>query len=180
MDQLLSMSDADLKAYVDAYEEKMKVAESLAENIYENDFKNIADEYAEEIKDAMSKLPDLLEELGRESMEGFLEGLTVNTDYMTAQVRTFINGMVDTFKKQLNLSVNVNGRSIGTDLNDLTANILSAKQAVNPNTDNGYVSGQTINNYYDLVQNNTSPKSLSALDTYRARRQQIDLIKAFT
>ncbi len=180
MDQLLSMSDADLKAYVEAYEEKMKVAESLSESLYENDFKNIADEYAEEIKNAMAKLPDLLEELGRESMEGFLEGLTVNTDYMTSQVRTFINGMIDTFKKQLNLSVNVNGRTIGTDLTDLTANIMSAKQAVNTNTDSGYVGGQTINNYYDLVQNNTSPKSLSALDTYRARRQQIALIKAFT
>lgn len=39
----------------------------------------------------------------------------------------------------------------------------------------------TVNNTtYNLVQNNTSPKPLSALDTYRARRQQVALVKALT
>lgn len=36
----------------------------------------------------------------------------------------------------------------------------------------------TINNNYNLVQNNTSPKALTALETYQARRQQIAMIKA--
>lgn len=35
-------------------------------------------------------------------------------------------------------------------------------------------------NNYNLVQNNTSPKALSALDTYRARRQQVSMVKAMT
>ena len=40
-------------------------------------------------------------------------------------------------------------------------------------------SGSRItNNTYNLVQNNTSPKSLSALDTYQARRQQMAMLKA--
>ena len=38
--------------------------------------------------------------------------------------------------------------------------------------------GSTVNNTYNLVQNNTSPKSLSALDTYQARRQQVAMLKA--
>lgn len=43
----------------------------------------------------------------------------------------------------------------------------------------GGPSGSTNNvtNNYNLVQNNTSPKALSALDTYRARRQQIAMLK---
>ena len=40
--------------------------------------------------------------------------------------------------------------------------------------------GSVVTNNYNLVQNNTSPKALSALDTYRARQQQISLIKAVT
>lgn len=36
----------------------------------------------------------------------------------------------------------------------------------------------TVNNHYNLVQNNTSPKALTALETYQARRQQIAMIKA--
>jgi hypothetical protein len=36
----------------------------------------------------------------------------------------------------------------------------------------------TVNNNYNLVQNNTSPKALTALETYQARRQQVAMIKA--
>ena len=40
-------------------------------------------------------------------------------------------------------------------------------------------SGSTVNNNtYNLVQNNTSPKALTALETYQARRQQVAMIKA--
>ena len=50
---------------------------------------------------------------------------------------------------------------------------VKAKQAgtVNNNT-------STVNNNYNLVQNNTSPKALTALETYQARRQQVAMIKA--
>jgi hypothetical protein len=43
----------------------------------------------------------------------------------------------------------------------------------------GGAAGSVVNNY-NLTQNNTSPKPLSALDTYQARRRQIELMKAFT
>ena len=39
--------------------------------------------------------------------------------------------------------------------------------------------GSTVNNNtYNLVQNNTSPKALTALETYQARRQQVAMLKA--
>ncbi len=44
----------------------------------------------------------------------------------------------------------------------------------------GASSRTSIINNYNLTQNNTSPRPLTALQTYQARRQQIDMIKAFT
>lgn len=38
--------------------------------------------------------------------------------------------------------------------------------------------GNTVTNTYNLVQNNTSPKALTALETYQARRQQVAMLKA--
>lgn len=35
-----------------------------------------------------------------------------------------------------------------------------------------------VNNNYNLVQNNNSPKALTALETYQARRQQVAMLKA--
>lgn len=40
--------------------------------------------------------------------------------------------------------------------------------------------GMSVVNNYNLVQNNTSPKSLSALETYQARRQQLAMLKTLT
>lgn len=38
----------------------------------------------------------------------------------------------------------------------------------------------TVTNNYNLTQNNTSPKPLTALETYQARRRQVNMIKAMT
>jgi TP901 family phage tail tape measure protein len=103
IDKLLSMTDEELKAYSDAYDEKMKVSEELGKGIYKSDFDKIAANYKTAMEKAFKDLPKQLEDLGWQSMKGFLQGLTGNTDYMTESVKTFIAGMVDTFKKQLGI-----------------------------------------------------------------------------
>ena len=210
MDQLLALSDSDLKAYSDAYDEKMKVAESLAEDLYKNDFKDIADDYATEIKKAMKGLPKQLEELGDQTMKGFIEGLKGNTDYMSKSVKTIINGMISTFKKELGIhspsrvmmgigeytgegfadglknmvgyvtkSANSLIDATSQSLSGVTSNIGNLK--ANVGISGSGIGGNTnVVNNYNLVQNNTSPKSLTALETYKARRQQIAMVKAAT
>lgn len=103
IDRLLNMTDKELKAYSDAYDEKMSVSESLSKNLYKSDFDKIASGYKNDMQQAFKTLPNELEKLGWESMQGFLNGLTGNTDYMTQSVKTFIAGMVDTFKQQLGI-----------------------------------------------------------------------------
>lgn len=212
MDRLLSMSDADLKAYSDAYDEKMRVSEEAAEKVYSKDFDNVANDYKNSLQQAFKDLPGELEKLGQQTMSGFVNGLTKNTDYMTSAIKTMINGMIDQFKDQLDMhspskvteklgiftghgfgnglldsikQVQKNAKEfingITTPLTDMTANIGNMRSNIKGSTENGIAtSNQTIVNNYNLVQNNTSPKSLSALDTYRARRQQVSMVKAMT
>ena len=210
MDRLLSMSDKDLKAYADAYTEKMNIAQSLGESTYKKDFNNVAKEYKDTINKAFKDLPKQLEAIGVDTMKGFVNGLTKNTDYMDSSVKTFVKAMVDMFKKELKIGSpskvtellgeftgegfgnglkNMIGYvkekaadladSVATPLNDFKGSISTAKAGVN--TQGGGTSQNTVvNNNYNLVQNNTSPKSLSPLETYRARRQQIAMMKAAT
>lgn len=103
IDRLLAMTDKELQAYSDAYDEKMSLSESLSENIYKSDFDKVAKDYKNAIQAAFKDLPKQLEEMGLNTMKGFLSGLTTNTDYMEASVKTFVSGMVDTFKKQLGI-----------------------------------------------------------------------------
>ena len=207
MDRLLGMSESDLRAYSQAYEEKMAVAQKASENVYKSEMDSVAKNYKQELNKAMSTLPNELEKLGAQTMKGFVDGLTHDTDYMQEEVKTFIAGMVDTFKKELQIHSpskvmmrlggytgegfvdgvkNTIGEvkdiasrmasAVSNPLTDMRANIGQARAAVGSGAVIG--AGSVVNNY-NMVQNNTSPKPLSALDTYQARRQQISMVKAF-
>lgn len=210
IDQLLGMSTADLEAYNKAYTEKLKAAEKAGETIYSQDIKKVGEEYQKELDKALKNLPKQLEDLGSETMKGFVDGLTKNTDYMSKEVQTFVSSMIDTFKIDLGLNNNeLVTQALGTqagqgfvegikqavsqvkneaatiaaktaqaleldkEAQDI-ANAVSARNRAKLSASNS-----TVTNNYNLVQNNTSPKSLSALDTYRARQQQISLLKAY-
>lgn len=207
IDRLLEMSGSDLKAYSDAYVEKLRVSESLASKTYKSDFNKVASDYKKELTTAMNKLPKELEKLGTQSMKGFLSGLTKNTDYMDKEVKTFVKSMVSSFKSYLKIKspskvmeeigiYTGEGFAVGLQdtigmIQDATNQMISAvatpiessvadvRGIVGGSDQAGGAAGSVVNNY-NLTQNNTSPKPLSALDTYQARRRQIELMKAFT
>ena len=206
--QLLAMSERDLAAYNKAYTEKMQAAQKAGETIYKSDFDRVASDYKAEINQAFKTLPKQLEDLGYESLKGFVTGLTTNTDYMSNEIKLFVKGMVDTFKTQLGIRSpskvmfeigEYTGEGLGDGLMsmlgyvkttaseiaslisqplDLMDNIGDIRSSV---SQSGYapLTGGVVNNY-NLVQNNNSPKALSALETYQARRRQIALVKAFS
>ena len=206
INQLLGMSEADLRAYSKAYQEKMMIAQKASENLYKSEMDGVAKDYKRELQSAMSQLPSQLEELGKQTMKGFVDGLTKDTDYMETEVKTFIAGMVDKFKQELQIhspskvmmklggftgeglvdglknTLNDVKRmasdmayAVSNPLSDMRASVNLASQAVGGRA----VGGGSVVNNYNMVQNNTSPKPLSALDTYQARREQISLVKAF-
>lgn len=211
LDRLLAMSARDLDAYNKAYTEKMEAAQKAGETIYKSDFDKVASDYNKEINTAFNNLPSQLEALGTQSMQGFVNGLTKNTDYMNKSIKTFINGMVDTFKKQLGIkspskvmmeigdytgqgfniglrdtlsmvrdTVNDITKSVSVPLADMSADIGNIQTSVTPSVAGGSVANSSVVNNYNLVQNNNSPKALTPLETYQARRQQLALVKAFS
>lgn len=211
LDRLLAMSGEDLQAYNDAYVEKMQAAEEAANSIYKTDFDNLAAVYTSEIEKAFAQLPAQLQELGAQSMKGFVNGLTKDTDYMDANVRTFVSAMVAQFRTQLDIHSPSRkmfgiGSLTGEGFNDGLISWLRAvettsgklaeaaespidsfsremnrriAQTPTQGATAAQAGTQTVTNNYNLVQNNTSPKALTALETYQARRQQIAMIKAF-
>ena len=209
IDRLLEMSASDLDAYNKAYTEKMKAAEKAGETIYSQDIKKVGEEYEKELTKSLAGVPKMLEELGKQSMVGFVSGLTKNTDYLSTEVKTFINSMLETFKNNLQINSpskvmeligdytgegfviglkdTINGvksaasemaKAAAVPLEDFQTDISLSRNALNTQTGAVGIGSSTVINNYNLTQNNTSPKSLSALDTYRARRQQIELLKA--
>ena len=206
MDRLLSMSDADLKAYSAAYDQKMKVSEAIGAQTYKSDINKVVSEYKASLTKAFKTLPSQMESLGVDAMKGFLTGFTEKTSYMDSYVKTFVSGMVATFKKELKIASpskvmmqigEYTGEGFVEGMKDMLGQVASvasdyAQTVASPLDMNagslgiGSLMGTnrtmetSVVNNYNLVQNNTSPKSLSALETYNARRQQIAMMKAVT
>lgn len=205
MNRLLGMTEAELSAYNEAYTRKLQAAADAAEVIYGDDIQKVADDYQAEIQNAFKDLPKQLEELGQNAMKGFLEGFASETDYMSQEIRTFISGMIDTFKQQLQISSPskvtmelgeytgegfVDGimsmiKKAKTAAAELASVVSTPLDVIDTSMIQGAVpmgggSSMSVVNNYNLVQNNNSPKSLSALETYQARRRQIAMIEAFS
>jgi hypothetical protein len=211
LDRLLAMNEDDLKAYADAYDEKMNLAKKLGEETYKKDLDRVAKSYKITIDKAFQGLPEQLEKIGQQTIQGFINGFSKNTDYMDDKIKTFVKAMVDSFKKELKIGSPskltyllgdftgqgfVNGlkdtitaikktagamaSAVATPLDSVKTNIGDMKAAVNGQNGVGTQNTSSVVNNYNLVQNNTSPKSLSALQTYQARRQQIAMVKAMT
>ena len=101
--RLLSMSKKELNAYNEAYSQKLNAADKLAKSIYKDDFKKLDTDYKKDVKEAFKDLDKDLEKIGRQSLKGFVNGLTGNTSYMDSQIKTFIKGMIATFKSELGI-----------------------------------------------------------------------------
>ena len=208
--QLLKLSESDLAAYNDAYSKKLQAANYAGKKIYKKDFEQLNHDYRKEVKEAFKGLDEELEKMGTQAMRGFLKGLTTDTNYMDKEVKVFVHALVDSFKKELQIkspskvmekiggftgaglvegltdklndvkrAASSLASAVSTPLDSIKTDITGAVASVNGSAETGAMSRSVVNNY-NLVQNNNSPKSLSALDTYQARRQQIAMIKAFT
>ena len=207
IDRLLSMSAKDLEAYNKAYSEKMRAAEKAGDTIYKSEIQKVGKDYQTEIDKAFKNLPNQLKALGNEAMKGFVDGLGSDTDYMKTSVQTLINGMIAQFREGLDMhspsrvmaeladnTMSGYAGELKTWLADLRsmaqklAGTVSAPFAPGQLSGYGAIAGQiggsvsnsSVINNYNLVQNNTSPKALTALETYQARRQQLSMIRALT
>lgn len=211
MDRLLAMDELELRAYSNAYDEKMKVSEELGKKTYQKDLENVEKEYKTALETAFKDLPQNMEELGKQAMAGFTEGLTTNTDYMAEAVKSVVSDMVEQVKTLLDIhspskvmeKLGVyTGEGFGNGLYEtakrvqkqakqflaeaatpfetFSTSVGNVRTAVGQNGSMAASESVNVVNNYNLVQNNTSPKALSALDTYRARRQQVSMVKAMT
>lgn len=206
VDRLLAMSSKDLAAYNKAYSEKLAAAEKAGDLIYKSDIDKVGADYQKEIDKAFKGLPAQLNKLGNEAMKSFVDGLGADTDYLNQGIKTLISGMIAQFRSDLDMHSpsrvmaeladnTMEGyadqmrtwikqiRSTAAEMaNTITAPFvpdLSGYGAVASQIGSAGSPTSIVNNY-NLTQNNTSPRPLTALQTYQARRQQIDMIKAYT
>lgn len=195
MDQLLSMSDAELKAYNDAYTEKMNVSEQLSKNLYQSDFDKVSKEYGAAINDAFKGLGSQLEALGKQCMSGFVNGLKSDTSYLSKAVQDVANSIINSFKSSLKIhspskvfaelggfSAEGYGEGFKEQMDSLRRSLAAsvpmdaiAKASGRISYGGNKTTNQNVNQVFN--QYNTSPKALSRLEIYRQTKNALSFSK---
>lgn len=195
MDQLLSMSDAELKAYNDAYIEKMNVSEQMSKNLYQSDFDKVSKEYGAAINNAFKGLGSQLEALGKQCMSGFVDGLKSDTSYLSKAVQDVANSIISSFKSSLKIhspskvfaelggfSAEGYGEGFKEQMDSLRRSLAAsvpmdaiAKASGRISYGGNKTTNQNVNQVFN--QYNTSPKALSRLEIYRQTKNALSFSK---
>lgn len=195
MDQLLSMSDAELKAYNDAYTEKMNVSEQMSKNLYQSDFDKVSKEYGAAINNAFKGLGSQLEALGKQCMSGFVDGLKSDTSYLSKAVKDVANSIISSFKSSLKIhspskvfaelggfSAEGYGEGFKEQMDSLRRSLAAsvpmdaiAKASGRISYGGNKTTNQNVNQVFN--QYNTSPKALSRLEIYRQTKNALSFSK---
>lgn len=102
-EKLLSMSDADLKAYNDAYVKKVKLSNSLSKKFYSDKVSEIKTEFTNNVNKEMKALTDKMKSIGEDAVKGFTKGLTSKNKDLEKSLKSFSDSIVKQIKKEFKI-----------------------------------------------------------------------------
>lgn len=206
----MSASDLDAynKAYTEKLEAAQKAGETIyksdfdkvasdyekeinsAFNGIEDQLKKLGNQAMKGFVDGLTKNTDYMDK----NVKTFVKSM-VNTFKKELQIKSpskvmfgigeftgegFDNGLMSVIKSIQETAARI-ADAVSMPLDNITPDINGVRSSVNRGGNNGvYGTNNNVVNNYNLVQNNTSPKPLTALETYQARRRQIAMMKAAT
>lgn len=99
-DKLLSMGQKDFKAYNDAYNKKISLANKISNGFYADKVKEIKENYTDKIKKEFEKAQKEIEKIGTNTLKGFIKGMKKNN--YTKDIKSLAQDIVKTMKSGLN------------------------------------------------------------------------------
>lgn len=190
---LENMTSDELAEYDKLYNAKLNTSIALSGKVYKKDGENLKNSFTSAIDSALDGTAAQLNELGKQAMTGFINGMSTQAKDMASDIKKITNNIVNQIKKDLKIHspskvfeklgiYSGEGYKVGFvgSLNKAKRAISSAlptdiKNAVN--SQNTTPQGATGSAVYNFYQTNNSPKSLSRLDIYRATKNQLAMAK---
>lgn len=193
--KLLSISDADLRNYNNAYLEKLRANENIAKNYYKDEIAAIKKNFTNKVEEQIKTLTADLEKVGKDAAQGFVNGF--NKLSPSKEMKKFTDNLVKTIKKELKIKspsrvfgelgmysskgyINNFIKTMKEASKTMVSSIpiedirKTATGAYSNMQGAGQSTGNTINNFYQTIN---SPKALSRLEIYRQTKNQLNFAK---
>lgn len=207
--KLMSLSAADLKAFDNAYKEKLKVSEQVSKTYYKSQIDLLKKNFTTKVNKQLKTLKTDLKEIGKQSVEGFIKGFESKSGKASKYVENWAKGIIKAIKKEWKIhspsrvskyelmgnfmqgmidGVAIKARKVTNTIRDFTSGIVdSANSSISGirggmSSSNASSSTNVSNNTatYNFYQTNNSPKALSRLEIYRQGKNLLKFAKGVT
>lgn len=103
-EELLSLSDEKFEAFVESWTTQQEKAKEVAEKFYAEELALIEEEFIDEIEATLSDMPGMMEDIGSDSIAGWVEGMEDKSGDLYAAVKTIADKMIATLKASLDIN----------------------------------------------------------------------------
>lgn len=103
-EELLSLSDEKFEAFVESWTIQQEKAKEVAEKFYAEELALIEEEFIDEIEATLSDMPGMMEDIGSDSIAGWVEGMEDKSGDLYAAVESIADEMIATLKKSLDIN----------------------------------------------------------------------------
>lgn len=101
--KLVGLGKEEFGAYQEKWIEKQRLAQEVAKNFYADQLRTIDEEFGQKMDDALADIPDSLEDIGKQSMQGWIDGMNSKLPDLEAKARSIASKVVSAMRKELNI-----------------------------------------------------------------------------
>ena len=103
MEYLQSLSEKDFKQYISKWNEIYNGSDNFGKAFFKSDIDNLGKEYETALTKKLNSLKAQLNQIGQNSMKGFISGMKSQTKGMTKAVNDMCNQLIRSMKKKLKI-----------------------------------------------------------------------------
>lgn len=103
MEYLQSLSTKDFKEYISKWNEIYNGSDTFGKSFFKDDINNLGEEYKTVLTEKLNSLKQQLNQIGQNSMKGFISGMKSQTKGMTKAVNSMCDQLIKSMKKKLKI-----------------------------------------------------------------------------
>lgn len=103
MEYLQSLSEKDFEQYISKWNEIYNGSDNFGKAFFKSDIDNLGKEYETTLTKRLNTLEAQLNQIGQNSMKGFISGMKSQTKGMTKAVNSMCNQLIQSMKKKLKI-----------------------------------------------------------------------------
>lgn len=205
VEALLKMDEQQFDNYINAWEEKQKLAKEVAAKFYKDQLDTIDKNFKDKIDETLNDIPNIVDTIGQQTIMGFIDGLNKEQDALKNKLLQIAFMVTDTLRSALDIHSPsrktrdligrniIKGVGVGIDLeapklsqqvkstiSDLVAKMKFAVSTENANLGSkllGGISGNRHNSNQIITNDNGITQSITIVNPERTPSENARLIK---